>query len=343
MILPDDAPPGPTTARETSLGASEIAAVAGIAPYKKPIDVWGAKRGLLRPEPDAIDARAVGKVLERPLLEHLYAPPRRLSLAFPGTLTHASEPWASATPDAIAAALATLTASELVQALPGGSAEAPRHAVEAKIVGGRQQRRWLEDYESEPGPPPEVVCQVQWQMWVLRSVGVAVTHGEVVALFGTDLRVFRVEYDAPFVDDLATIARAWWQKHIVGGVMPEPDGSESARRVIESRWRKVERGLLPMPDGVAAVARDYLTLGATIRAAEEERDALGNRLREAIGDAQGYHGDGLKAVWREQRGRVAWQRYAEALGATGAGSEAFRGEDVRVLDVRGSKQRKETP
>lgn len=308
------------------MGASECAAVAGFSVHRTALDVWASKRGLLRPEPDVIDARAVGRVLERPLLEHLYAPPRGLTLAFPGTLVHGGgEAWASATPDAIAQAAPNVAAG-----LAG-----TRHAVEAKIVGGRQQRRWLEDGDdAEPGPPVEVLCQVQWQMWVLRSVGVPVAHGEVVALFGTDLRVFRVEYDAAFVDDLASIAHAWWQRHVVGGEMPAPDGSASARRVIEARWRKIERGLLPMPDDVEAVARDYLRLGTTIRAAEEERDALGNRLREAIADAQGYQCPGLKAAWRPQRGRVAWERYARELGATDDGAETFRGDESRVLDVR---------
>lgn len=323
-----DAPVGPTADRSQHLGASEIAAVVGLHPYKSALDIYGLKRGLFRPEPDVIDARSVGRVLERPLLEHLYAPPRRLQLAFPGTLTHREEAWASATPDAVASAIGARDGFE----------PAARHAVEAKIVGGRQQRRWLEDGDdAEPGPPVEVLCQVQWQMWVLRSVSVPVAHGEVVALFGTDLRVFRVEYDAAFVDDLASIARAWWQRHIVGGEMPAPDGSASARRVIEARWRKIERGLLPMPDGVEAVARDYLRLGATIRAAEEERDALGNRLREAIADAQGYVGNGLKAAWREQRGRCDWRAYAESLGGSEPGAEAFRGEAGRVLDVRAVK------
>jgi len=322
MPMPSDAPPGPTADRSLTLGASEIAAVAGLAPYKSPIDVWGSKRGLLPPDdPDVVDPRMVGKVLERPMLEHLYAPPRHLVLMFPGTLTHQSEPWASATPDAIAR--------------PGELMDGPKHAVEGKIVGGRQQVRWLNDEDgAEPGPPVEVVCQVQWQCWVLRSVGVPVTHGDVVALFGTQLQVFRVEYDAAFVADLATIASEWWQRHIVGGKMPVADGSASAKRVIDARWRKVERGLLPMPAEVEQVARDYVRLGATIRAAEEERDALGNQLRVAIADAQGFDGDGIRARWRSQKGRVSWERYATALGGDEAGAEAYRGADVRVLDVR---------
>ena len=319
--VPIDASPGPTADRRATLGASEIAAVAGLAPYKTPLDVWANKRGLTEAtdiSPD--DARRIGQVLERPLIEQIYAPRQRCAVTFPGTLIHRAEPFFSATPDAIGTPFAT--------------PDAP-HDVEAKIVGGRQQVRWLNDEDgAEPGPPVEVVCQVQWQCWVLRSVGVPVTHGDVVALFGTQLQVFRVEYDAAFVADLATIASEWWQRHIVGGKMPVADGSASAKRVIDARWRKVERGLLPMPAEVEQVARDYVRLGATIRAAEEERDALGNQLSVAIADAQGFDGDGIRARWRSQKGRVSWERYATALGGDEAGAEAYRGADVRVLDVR---------
>ena len=61
-------PTGPTEDRNTYLGASDMAAVAGVHPYATALDVFASKTGLVPPIPDNPRMR-VGRKLERPVVE----------------------------------------------------------------------------------------------------------------------------------------------------------------------------------------------------------------------------------------------------------------------------------
>ena len=84
--------------RRNTLGASEIAAVCGLDPFRGPWDVWADKMGLdIREEFAESD---MGHLFERPLLEH-YSRKTGVVLAYPETLIHPIHRWVSATPDGL--------------------------------------------------------------------------------------------------------------------------------------------------------------------------------------------------------------------------------------------------
>jgi len=320
-----DAPTGPTTNRRLTLGASEISAVVGLNPYKGPFDVWASKTDpnyiddIPRMEVDGqVHPVDVGHALERVVLEVLYAPPRRLTLAYPGTVVSTEEPWASATPDALVV----------------GSGK----GVECKIVGFRQAGRWSDDEEDGPeGIPTEVMCQAQWQAWVKKLVEV-----DVVALIGTELRVYTVPRHEEMIESLVTAGRDFWIRCVVGGQMPvQIDGSESTRRVLERHFGKEAQGLLEPTPAVLAHAIGYVDAGGFVNQYEAEKDVAGNNLRALIGDATGFEGeiDGhkLKVTWKTQAGRPDWKGRAEAL-ADGIRS-ILDAPDYPAMDAAGHRAR----
>lgn len=200
------------------IGASEIAAIAGLSKYSSPWDVYSRKIGEA-PERDDEDETSVhtrsgwGHRLE-PTIRQAYADLTGLDVLIPpGSLFHHENRWARATPDGIA------------------SDHEERRLVQIKNVGQFLAREWADQV------PDYVQLQEQWELYVtdLRRADVAALIG------GGEFRVFPVYRDDEMIDGLVTIARDFWE-----GVQtrrpPTIDASDACRAHITKRLtaKKVE-------------------------------------------------------------------------------------------------------
>ncbi|MCC6649020.1 MAG: YqaJ viral recombinase family protein [Polyangiaceae bacterium] len=298
---------GPTLPYDSYLGGSRIAAVAGLHPYKTALDVWAQLRGVI--EDKAGPEAEAGNVLERPILEGLYAPRRGVSLAYPGTLLDADEPFMGATPDAIA----------------DGAID-----VQCKLVGLRQARRWDSTDLGADGIPPEVYAQVTWEMGVAR-----LSRANVVAQIGTETRVYEVELDVDFLDDLRAIARPFWSDCVKGGALPSAEHGVG-RKTVEALYPRVRRGMVAATAHGERLAKRYERLRRAVKTIEERQENVANELRLEIGDAEGIEGPWGRAKWQARAGSVRWKDVAMELGAESRGDIIARhtGQPTRALDVR---------
>ena len=306
-------PTGPTIDRRSYLGASEIAAVAGLHPWSSPLDVWAAKTGRKTDDLDSM-AAMIGRELERPILEKLYAPTAKVVLGYPGTLRDAEESWAAASPDAIALPdVAEIAPPPLVDpdvirlSIESGKA----HGVECKVVGFNTAHRWRDPMDGEDQPPPDVVMQCQWQM---RILGPKITIVKVPALFGTEFKVYTVKRDDEMIEALIGIGRKFWHEHVLADVPPDTFvGSKSESDLI--------RDLFPQKAplrGASAeeiqLAEDYHRASAEARAADREKQRIAAALKMAIGESEGVDGGPtVKATWKTQKGRVDYKAHSEGL------------------------------
>lgn len=253
-------------ARRSSLGASEIAAVCGMDPFAGPWDVWADKLGLdIREEFAESD---MGHLFERPLLEH-YSRKTGVALTYPGTLIHPLHRWVSATPDGLAS----------------------DRVVQVKIVGANMVHKW------DGGVPEYVVCQVQWEMFVT-GLPLAVV---VACVGGTDYRALDVPADPEIQQSLFEIGRAFWESHVLTGAPPDPDASEACRNALSARYRKLSGEMVPATRELVELAYQHKRLGKQAKALEEERDAIGNTLRLAIGDRSGFDWEDGRCTWKPDK------------------------------------------
>ena len=252
-------------ARRSSLGASEIAAVCGMDPFAGPWDVWADKLGLdIREEFAESD---MGHLFERPLLEH-YSRKTGVALTYPSTLIHPLHKWVSATPDGLAV----------------------DRVVQVKVVGANMAHKW------DGGVPEYVVCQVQWEMFVT-GLPLAVV---VACVGGTDYRALDVPADRELQNTLYAIGRDFWFDHVLSGVPPDPDASEACRKALAARYRKAE-GLIPATAELVSLAYQHKSLGASLAALKEDRDAIGNVLRLAIGEHAGFEWESGRCTWKPDK------------------------------------------
>ena len=196
--------------RQTGIGASEIAAVAGLDPHRTPLDVWMLKRGLAGPFAGNEFTRW-GDRLEA-VIAGAYAEARGVLLDTRDTLRHAGEPWMLATPDRVVL----------------DSAGAEERLLQVKNRGLRQADRW-----GEPGTdqvPDAVAAQCHWEMAVtgLALCDVAVLIAFVEMLLRLNRVVHAPYYALFFVGPAAYMLEIWWTSRQAARAdaraeQPEPD------------------------------------------------------------------------------------------------------------------------
>jgi predicted phage-related endonuclease len=206
----------------------------------------------------------MGHLFERPLLEH-YSRTTGVVLTYPETMIHPLHKWVSATPDGLAW----------------------DRVVQVKVVGANMAHKW------DAGVPEYVVCQVQWEMMVT-SLPLAVV---VACVGGTDYRALDVPADIELQETLLDLGRTFWEGHVLTGAPPDPDASEACRKALSARHRKHSAELVPATRELVEIAREHKRLGKQAKGLEEERDALGNTLRLAIGDRSGFEWEDGRCSW----------------------------------------------
>lgn len=291
--------------RRTGVGASEVAEVVELHPYRGPIDVWLRKTGRALEE-ETSDAGAVGHMLEAFALA-LYT--RRTGIKVQRqkvTLRHPVHEHMLASPDAL------------------GRTE--DLGAEAKIVGWRMAHHWADD-----SVPDYVRLQAVQNMAVTGR-----SRWDVVALIGgTDLRVFTITRDPDMEALLAESIELFWADHVVRDVPPPVRDPEERRRYLRTRYPGSEatRTRLVNDPVVAAAADRLRELDEAAADIERQKRELTDGLCELVGDDYGIEGGWGKFLWYPTRGAPAWKAIAEEL-AGGAVStdiiERHRGEPSRT-------------
>jgi putative phage-type endonuclease len=278
--------------RRQGIGASEVAAVLGLAPYATPLDVWMRKTGRQGSVPPQTQASRMGHLLE-PIVAQLYAEETGASLRESGTLV-GEEPWMLATPDRIAT----------------------KHDMEW-LVEIKTKSFYTAKAFGEPGTdavPPEILCQVLWQQ---RVTGLYANADVAVLVDGRDYVVYRVPYDRDLADDIVTQCRDWWQRHVVEDTEPAITGG-SGIAYLQRKFAQHTDVIVQADD----TAEDYLAQLADakrrLKEAELAEESARLALMQMIGDAAGMHGVHGKVSWRQVKGRAFtdWKSLAIAKGAS---------------------------
>lgn len=264
--------------RRGYLGATDVAAIAGVSPYRSPIEVWAEKRGDTD-GPEQTKRMRLGQLLE----------------------------------DAIADAYAEQTGRRLKRvsivrnpALPAYLAGHPDRLVvgERGIVECKASAS-TRGY-SDDDVPPHVRVQATWYCGLTGR-----DWCDVVLLAHMGIRIVRIEADPDLFADLVTAAATWWQRHIVEGVEPAPDGTDAYRRHLAAKFPNTADVELVATPEQALLLDELRAAKAACDAADEHKTAVENRIRAAMGEASVLIAPGARVTWKAAaKGRVGWQAVA---------------------------------
>lgn len=259
--------------RKHSIGASEVASVLGISPYRSAYEMWMEKTGKVAPWPGNT-ATQLGKQVE------------------PFLLDRAEEKYGQISRNV---RLASPNGAPLSATLDGLVVDS-HHPIECKtagLLGGFATGDWGKAFTDQI--PDYYLVQVQAQLY---CSGADLAH--VFALLGTR---GVVEYAVPRDDALIKIivsrCSQWWETHMAKRVEPEiktPPPLELMKRLYRTPNK------VTLLDGAAGQILDvYESAKKDLRRAEEVFELAQSTTIAMLGDAEeGLLPDGRRVTYYEQ-------------------------------------------
>lgn len=261
--------------RASHIGASEVAVILGVSPYKSAFTLWHEKKGLVPVGESGIAAR-VGLALE-PLLTEFYEQQEGIEVLDPGPYTvfeHPAYPWFRCTPDRI------LMASDgrIVR------------AVELKTIGEYVAKQ-LRDGE----PPLGYQVQLQAQMEILGC-----GFGDLACLIGNrKFEVFHFSRHDRLIEQMLRAVREFWDL-LQGDEPPPTDNSYSTATTLKALHPDDNGEVAPMSDGVCDLFCAYRSTQAQIKGLEEQLQGYKNAITAEIGPNTWIENEDFRLSYKTQ-------------------------------------------
>lgn len=253
--------------RKSGLGASDIAAIFGVSPYKSALALYYEKRGEVEMPLSEREALYWGRILERPIADRYEAETgRRVEMAEPYTIIrHPTMPWLIATLDAKA------------EAIPGQSKAPPAGGpgvVEIKNAGFFRRDDWSDE------PPLPFLIQTNHQMLVAGT-----SWGSTAALIGGNEFFWAdLTRNDGFIEVLIAKAAEFWDR-VQAGRPPDADGSESTRQLLRTLYPKDTGEVIALKGNWIAIDEGLQRVKEVEKKCHQERDELENQIKHAMGGA----------------------------------------------------------
>ncbi len=283
--------------RLTGVGASEVAAVCGLNPYRSLLSVYMDKVGLSEYGPESpasewgnrLEAVIAAKYSEKLAEEGLI-----LSRHSGETFRREDKTWMLCTPDGL------VRSNENFHIVRG---------LEIKTAGFRQAWKWGDEEDSVPEP---YLLQCAWSMAVMD-----VPRWDLAALIaGQDYREYVINRDMELEESLIKIVGEFWE-HVLDKSPPEPDASESAKKALGQIYHGDEPTLLEATADAQEWAFKLKEAKAAAAKIGEEQMLAENNLKYIIAEHAGLEGVFGRITWKRSKdGQTTnWKEVAKELGA----------------------------
>jgi len=266
--------------RADGITATDVSVIAGLNPYKTPYQLWAEKLGKYTPDPVG-PAAIRGILLENAVAEFYEMETGRELRRSNGIVRLKEMPWAMASLDR------TIVGEEgLVEIKTSTSPRWSLHPV-----------------------PPEVVAQVQWQMFVTGAPWCDIA----VLLGGLVFRIERVEASVEMQTDLYRKA-VEFRNLLATDTAPPLWGEDSDALASVTPWNGLEEWA-QADAGLDRVAQIYAEKQYESKLLDQELQNLAISLKEAIGEKAGITGEGWSATWKQNKSsqKVDYKLLLEAL------------------------------
>lgn len=290
-----------TEERRKGLGATDVAAIVGVSPYRSPIEVYREKLGLEEPF-EMSERMRWGQLLQDAVKQGYEEQTGRRLFERAAPLRHKTHRILYGHPD------------YYVYGEPG--------LLEVKTAVSR--RGWDED-----SAPAHVRVQCQWYLGLSGRAWC-----DIALLSSTStLTVIRIAHDPELYEALVLAAVRFWRDHVETRVEPPPDASEAYRRHLAEKFpRSSDIQLIATPEQVLLID-ELRAADAAEKAAKRHVDELENRIRAAMADAAELISPDGRITYRTEKPRVRWQEVAETIAVdTGAVVAEYAARDMEGRD-----------
>lgn len=250
--------------RQRGIGGSDIAACAGMHPWRTPLDVWLDKTGKFESKPET-EAMMFGRKLEGFVAQEFAErhPEWRVE-EVDAILGHPKYPWALANIDRL---------------LIGPDGE--EAVLEVKTTNSFRQ-----DEFQEHKLPDYITLQLMWYLGIC-----GLKRGFVAVLIGGQAyREYEVEFDRDLFGMLLDIAEGFWAL-VENETPPAPDGSEASTELLNRMYPEGKGTAIDLPPESADLVEQYCQARAEEKVAGLRKTEAENRLKAMLGENErGYAG-----------------------------------------------------
>lgn len=117
-------------------------------------------------------------------------------------------------------------------------------------------------------------------------------------VFGREFLIREITYDPEIIGNIRQMEQVFWQDHVQKRILPEPDGSESADRLLLERFQTAETGKTVLLDGFREKIDRRQKLVRMIDAMKTEQKQIEQELKLHLGDAEYAEGEGYQVWWK---------------------------------------------
>ena len=278
------------TSRSGGLGGTDVSAILGLSPWKRPIEIYAGKVNPgAQPELDK-ECLFWGSAME-PLVRERYAQRFGVAVTAPADLAAIfpnSRPWRDST--------LIVGPEPWMLGAPDGWIPSAKSGLEIKC-SSRKGDDWGPEGSDEI--PANYFAQASWYAAVCDARG----WNFGVLFSGNTLAQYRIERDLAFERDMVEVARSFWFDNIVKRVEPPIDQSESYGKYLARKFSLNTGRVITSPDAeLIRWASEMKSADDKVKEATELKTLANNHLRALVGDAQ-------KAI--TPLGTVGWVRPEE--------------------------------
>lgn len=272
--------------RASGITGTDIGAICGFSPWKRPIDVWREKTG--RAAVFLGNERTKwGTILERPIRED-YEARHDVSVEVPGTLTHEDKPWWVGSPDGLVYRRGTIRADR--------GLEIKVHGRDAIVSGNLTY--------GAPGSDEIPAHELAQDLWYMGITGLD-RWDHVVFLDGAPVE-YVVDRDDDLIYELGERARQFLVDYVEKDEPPPIDGSDSWDSWLRYRWKTNTEDYEDVTGNELVMGLIGELRGARLKLenVEEVYETARQRIKEIIGERAGL-------LWHDPRyktpRRIHWK------------------------------------
>lgn len=271
--------------RVLSIGGSTSAAAAGLSRYSTRHAAYARIMGLEPATPPNL-AQRIGTYNETFMREWYAEHEGRVVDA--GYADHRDEPFRNPDYPFMHAHFDGLVLDDAHRLLKG---------VEFKVAGLHTAKDW--------GDPEHTQVPQEYYIQCLHSMILAgVKTWDLVVMLGTDIKIYPLAYDEEAADGLVHALRTFYEKHLLPGIPPEPDGSEDCKNLMGWLYEQKDDAIDFANDEELKTLRLLAEVHRNLEAEEDNYAELANKTKALIGERAGLRFDGGKVTWKARKDGV---------------------------------------
>ncbi len=135
-----------------------------------------------------------------------------------------------------------------------------------------------------------------------------------VAILGREFKYVKIPRNEELIQDLIAVEREFWTRHVLSGVMPDPDGSEACDRVLGQYFKTARKGSAVRLEGFDEKLRRREEAAEQIRELRREQKQIEQEVKLYMKDHEAAFSDAYRVSWssvetvRLDSGRIKEER-----------------------------------